>query len=132
MTKEYIGGKRELLRFVDKCKTYAVEQFTARPVTNISLAEVRSNRGSEEVQKWIEKNGIHPQIEGEIETHMKEFGTKLLELAHGATVYDLCGQNVSINTCLTRSVNPDDMRQLIFFPDGHLRYDWVKQGAIIF
>ena len=27
--------------------------------------------------------------------------------------------------------NPDEVRQLIFFPDGHLRYSWVYDGAII-
>lgn len=40
---------------------------------------------------------------------------------------------VCLSTCLT--LNPgrgaDDLRQLIFFPDGHLRYDWRYQGAIL-
>ena len=67
------------------------------------------------------------QIEGWFDKH----ATTLLRLAHGAKVYDSEGQNVSINSCLTRSDNPDDMRQLIFSSDGHLRYDWIKEGAII-
>ena len=26
----------------------------------------------------------------------------------------------------------DAIRQLIFFPDGHVRYDWKYPGAIVF
>jgi hypothetical protein len=55
----------------------------------------------------------------------------LLELAHGAKVYDYQGQNISLNSCLTNSSNPDDIRQLIFSSDGHLRNSWTKDGAII-
>jgi hypothetical protein len=54
-----------------------------------------------------------------------------MRLPHGADVYDFRGQNVCLNNCLTPP-NSEEIRQIIFFPDGHLRYDWVYEGAIIF
>ena len=31
----------------------------------------------------------------------------------------------------TRDENPENGRQLIFFPDGHIRYEWEKEGGIL-
>jgi hypothetical protein len=54
-----------------------------------------------------------------------------MELVHGAIVYDLHGQNICLTNALTIEPRSDEIRQLIFFPDGHLRYDWQYKGAII-
>ena len=58
-------------------------------------------------------------------------GKHLLNLVHGAKVYDVNGQNVCLTNALTINTNQDEIRQLIYFPDGHLRYDWQYEGAII-
>jgi hypothetical protein len=50
---------------------------------------------------------------------------------HGAIVYDYRGQNVCLTDALTIEPETDKIRQLIFFPDGHLRYDWQYKGAIL-
>jgi hypothetical protein len=52
-----------------------------------------------------------------------------MHLPHGATIYDVKGQNVCMTNSLTLSTNPDEIRQLIYFPDGRLMYDWVHMGA---
>lgn len=54
---------------------------------------------------------------------------KLLELPHGGIVYDFRGQNVAIGTCLTETTDPDDIRSIIFFPDGRVAYSWQYRGA---
>jgi hypothetical protein len=54
---------------------------------------------------------------------------RLLELPHGGVVYDYKDQNVAIGNCLTGTTNPDDIRQVIFFPDGRVAYDWRYKGA---
>jgi molybdenum cofactor biosynthesis enzyme MoaA len=53
----------------------------------------------------------------------------LLELPHGGTVYSYHNQNVCISNCLGESTNPDDIRRLIFFPDGRLSYNWQYPAA---
>ncbi len=131
--KGYIDSVDTIKRFASWCKTHKVEQFTWRPATNISLEETLGDKTKREVHEWINTN----QVDALSLQHIDAFFsypknvTVLLELAHGAKVYDLNGQNISLNSCLTHSVNPDDIRQLIFSSDGHLRYSWTHEGAII-
>lgn len=133
MVKDHIDSVKELLHFINYCKENGVEQFTARPVTNISFDSLKTDCQKQlSVYNWVESNSISNSTHSEMITQMSNMGTKLLELAHGAIVWDYNGQNVSLSNCLTRSPNPEDIRQLIFFPDGHLKYDWEKEGAIIF
>ena len=50
------------------------------------------------------------------------------------TVYDVNGQNVLLSlplTKYTRDTNPENLRKLIFFQDGHLRYEWEMEGGIL-
>lgn len=54
---------------------------------------------------------------------------RLPNLAHGAALFDYDGQNVSINNCLTETLDSDDIRQIIFFPNGEICYDWKYRGA---
>ena len=118
--------------FTTFCKLNNVEQLTIRPVGNITTKETNFDPKKEKVRRWIEENSkeVYENMD-EIENWFDKNASLLLTLAHGAKVYDYEGQNISINSCLTRSDNPDDIRQLIFSSDGHLRFDWVLEGAII-
>ena len=62
---------------------------------------------------------------------VKTTGIPLMSLVHGGMVYDIGGQNICMANCLTIDPNEEELRQLIFFPDGHLRYDWQHKGAIL-
>lgn len=126
MVRGYIDTISECQKFIEFCRTNSVEQLTFRRVT----APERSINN--EVFDWV--------MEHNTDEHEKDLYrffessdecVKLLELPHGATVYDYSGQNVCISNCLTSNVDPEKIRQLIFFPDGHLRYDWKYEGAII-
>lgn len=55
----------------------------------------------------------------------------LLRLPHNGIVFDLEGQNVCLTNCLTRNSDPEQIRQLIFYPNGELYYDWQYPGARI-
>lgn len=136
MVKGYIDSLKEVKTFANML--LHAEQLTVRPVSNdIDIKDVEfstENSPTRKIYDWVWKHGIEPKTMQEIRNFFNDPGhgsTKLLELAHGAAVYDWRGKNISINTCLTRSPDPDDIRQLIFFPDGHLYFDWVKKGAII-
>lgn len=134
MIDGYVDNLTSMLCFVKWCQKRGVEQFTIRPVTNISKEEVRGDDTKQSVYNWIDSHNINVYNNGAgIEAWLddSENATILLTLAHGAKVYDVNGQNISFNSCLTHSTNPDDIRQLIFSSDGHLRYSWTKQGAIL-
>ena len=66
--------------------------------------------------------------------YLEKNGTKLLELERIGTIYDVNGQNVCISLPLnknTRDTNPENARNLIFFQDGHIRYEWEMKGGIL-
>jgi len=109
------------------CQDQRIEQLTLMPVN--SPVQARSS----EAECWAADH-VLPQstvlgIRGELETH----GTPLMDLAHGARVFDYGGQNVCLSNCLSHERYTDKslMRNLIFFPDGHLRYDWELKGAVL-
>jgi hypothetical protein len=66
-----------------------------------------------------------------IADHFDRNASLLLTLAHGGRVYDVDGQNVCLNNCLTGEVLHDKstMRNLIVYPDGAIRWDWEHLGA---
>jgi len=127
ITSDTMNSIEEFKNTVDFATANNVEQLTFRPVNAPSKSYI-----DQDVYNWTVKNFCTDEFYAEINNYVKENGTKLLEIMHGATVYDLAGQNVCLTNCLTRHHSPEQIRQIIYFPDGKLRYDWELSGAIIF
>jgi molybdenum cofactor biosynthesis enzyme MoaA len=122
--KSGIDSTKKAMVFLEDAKD-RVHQVTFRDVTAPEQSEDR------EAYDWVQK---HKWEDGyaKIHEYLRMFGArKVLELGFGAEVFDLNGQNVAIHTCLTSSTDPNEIRQLIFFPDGRLRYDWKYPGALL-
>ena len=107
------------------CKKWDVEQLTVRSVRAPDEAE------DEAVYSWTKDKELTPGKILDLAEFLEKNGNKLMTLDHGGVVYDLDGQNVCVTDCLTIKPEGEDVRQLIFFPDGHLRYDWQHKGAIL-
>lgn len=113
----------ELIEFA---KENEVEQITLRPVND----EYRR----ESAAKWIQKNKLKDSQIQDMRQFLDTNGTELLQLDRIGSVYDIDGQNVCFSVPLnmyTRDTNPDNGRQLIFFQDGHIRYEWEMSGGIL-
>lgn len=112
--------------FINFAKENEVEQVTLRPVND----EFRRKSAEE----WIKENKLTDEQKLKIKDFLEESGTKLLELERIGTIYDVKGQNVCLSLPLnknTRDTNPDNARNLIFFQDGHIRYEWEMEGGIL-
>jgi molybdenum cofactor biosynthesis enzyme MoaA len=106
-------------------RRYEVEQLTFRevsmpsdPICHKTAAVVEKERphgACKKLYQYLEYNGAN----------------RLPDLAHGAALFDYKGQNVSVNHCLTDTLDSNDIRQLIFFPNGEIAYDWKYKGARI-
>lgn len=125
MADGYIDSAGELERLIEFARTNKVEQLTARPVNKPE----ESRNG--EVEGWIAKNYLKKEQLEDIVSYITKEGKKLMSLPHGAVIFDVHGQNVCLTNSLTIGQEGEEMRQLIFFPDGHLRYDWRYEGAIL-
>lgn len=126
MLKDYVDCPRSLMEqggLINFCKAIGVEQLTVRPIARPQdSADVK-------VAKYVNDHMLSEDDILSIRGALNTCGTKLLELPHGATVYDFNGQNICLSNCLTLSSTDEQIRQLIFFPDGQLRYDWQYEGA---
>ena len=102
-----------------------VEQLTVTPVNKPDSAR------QPEYWEWTREHHLPRSTVSSLMRFLEAHGTRLMHLAHGACVYDLEGQNICLNNCLTLKPKSEELRNLIFFPDGHLRYYWQYGGAIL-
>lgn len=116
----------EIKKFIEFAKAAGVEQTTLRPLN----MEYRR----EEIKSYLHEHMLTDDDKENIQRWLESHGTQLLVLDDIGTVWDVNGQNVMFSvplTANTRSTDPDNRRNLIFFEDGHLRYEWEKTGGIL-
>jgi pyruvate-formate lyase-activating enzyme len=126
--KGMVDDPDDLFRVIDWCRANEVAQFTFRPIRK----PAQGAEGSADYIEYIEKYGLDDHDLNAIAQAVAAKGTHILTLmngAHEAKVYDVMGQNVCVSDCLTVEPTSDDIRTLIFYPDGRLTYDWQYKGA---
>jgi len=123
---DFIDCSERVGQMIKFCKTNKVAQLTFR---NITASEVTEHS---EVTQWTRTHALSPKTLDDIVTQFQKQATLLQHLMHGMDVYDVDGQNVCLGNCLTRDTNQtNEFRQLIFFPEGSLYWDWQYKGARI-
>lgn len=125
LLRGYIDCHKQVGHLINFAKENKVEQVSIR---NLGHPHISHNK---DVLEWTSTHKLTKNQMRSIETSLNSVGSKIMTLSHGAVVYDVDGQNICLTDCLTIDKNSEDIRQLIFFPDGHLRYDWQYEGAII-
>lgn len=133
MIKGGIDTVDRLQEMISWSQKHKIEQLTVRPVAAPLRRNVvnHSNGSGLPILDWINESAISKETLGRLNEWADKNGTLLLKLPYGMNVYDVDGQNVCITNCLTHTSDPEKMRQIIYFPDGHLRYSWEYAGAII-
>ena len=124
MLKKYICKPKDIDRLVAFCKKYDIKQLTVRPINHPDFDKSKQ-------AKWIDEHTLSYEEQSDIQYQIKAKGNQVLKLAHGATVYDYEGQNLCLSNCLTTNEDSDSMRQIIFYPDGTIGYDWKYEGAVL-
>jgi molybdenum cofactor biosynthesis enzyme MoaA len=127
MVKGYIDSIESIMGMIEFAQNNKVEQLTFTPVNKTTAKK------NDAYWEWADDHTLKTDKMNEIRNFFdgrREGVAVLMRLIHGATVCDVNGQNVCLSECLTTK-NNDELRNLIFFPDGHLRYDWQYNGAIL-
>lgn len=127
MLKGYIETPGDVQMLAEVAKANKVEQLTIRAVDKPGFERSQNPQA----YNWTAEHSLSEEQKHEIQRWLERNGKYLMPLMHGGKVFDLNGQNVCYTGCLTTDADSGDIRQLIFFPDGHLRYDWQYEGAII-
>lgn len=128
MHKKGIWSWRGLKKVIDFCRDNEVEQLTARPLRSPSRAT-----HSVATSDYVDKHSLTPIEEELIARCAREYGSVIGHLMHGATIFDVDGQNLCLSDCLTINKPKDgpDIRTLIFYPDGRTTWDWAHKGAVL-
>lgn len=125
MMKDGIDNQLDILHLIEFCRDNKVKQLTIRPLS------YPKNATSQEAQ-WAKENTIDDKfLQKYVQEWLDKYATPVLRLAHGATVYDVKGQNICLANCLTTNKTDEDMRQIIFFPDGTISHSWQYSGAVL-
>lgn len=125
LLSNFIDNKKDLERLVLFAKENKVEELTIRPVNK------PEDSIDQEVYDWTKEHQLKKEQLDDMVSYLNDNGKLLLQSQYGAKVYDINGQNLCLTNSLTSDTNEEEIRQLIFFPDGHLRYDWQYAGAVL-
>ena len=131
MVKGIVDSPEAMADMIAFAKQQGVEQLTFTPVNLPDKGIDPTNNDFDKHWKWVSDNMISFDQIKKVRERLDNSGTRLMELAHGAIVYDVNGQNVCLSNCLVVKADAQELRNLIFFPDGHLRYHWQYSGAIL-
>lgn len=126
LAKGYIDSPAELDNMLAFARANKVEQLTATPVTKPDASENAS------IFSWTAEHALATEQFAAIKAHVEQKGNLVLTLGHGARVYDIEGQNLALSNCITVDPEANEMRSIIFYPDGRVRYAWQFPGALLF
>lgn len=123
-TKAWMSTPEQIDEYLKFALENKVAQVTLRPLND----EYRR----ETAQAWIDEHKMSEEDKVRIYDFLNTEGYKLMELPNIGNVFDYKGQNVMFSYTLTKYNDHNDgenKRNLIFFPDGQLRYEWEWEGA---
>lgn len=114
----------EVERMIEYARTIGAKQLTMRDL------KFPKNYRNSAPYEYVMNNRLGGTRINCIRAWLDHKGTKVMKLAHGAYVYDVNGQNVCLADCLTTDQNSwENIRQIIYWPDGTIGYDWSYKGA---
>jgi len=127
LTNGNVDSVAKIKELINFCKENNVFQLTLRDI------DKPANPTNPKIAKNVDKYKLSiPQLT-EIQAFIADNGVRCDVLPHGATIYEVFGQNVCITTCMGENGNTEDIRDLIFFPKGWLTTSWqnVNGGRIL-
>ena len=131
MLDGYIDRVEEVEKMIGFCKKHDVEQLTLRSAdrpdysSDFTAADfVDKHRLNEKDQRYVDiRNFVREKANDKKPTET---------LPHGAEVYGIDDLQVCISTGLSDYTGEEEIRQLIFFPNGMLTTSWTDpKGAAV-
>lgn len=125
MHKGAIDTPAKVKKMIHYAKSLGVDQLTMRKIAKPGQSE------NTDIGKWTQAHFMTDSQVTKIKEYLDKAGHRILNTGHGAGIYDVDGQNVCLTNALTIDPDPSQIRQLIFFPDGRVRFDWQYSGATL-
>ena len=125
MAKGWIDSPEKILRMIDYTNELGANQISLRPVS------MPAGTIGQDIGNWVKKRQLSAKQLEEVHDFFSQKGMLLLSKSYGAKIYDIEGTNVCLTNCLTMNADPSNLRQLIFFPSGAVRYDWQYNAVLL-
>lgn len=125
MHKGAIDNPSKVKKMIEFSRQLDVDQLTLRKIAKPQKSE------NSTIGKWTAKHFMSDSQIEKIKVFLEKHGHRILSTGHGAGIYDVNNQNVCLTNALTIDPDPSQIRQLIFYPDGHVRFDWQYNGAVL-
>lgn len=128
LLKNYIDSIEEVKNLINFAKENHIFQLTLR------RADKPKKSLDKKVESFVGNHRLSNERFNEITDFIQKEGDYCYSLSHGADVFEIYGQNVTITTGLTRNMKEkENIRQLIFFPQGWLTTSWenVQGGRLL-
>lgn len=125
MCKGWMDSPEKISKLIEFAKKIGAFQLTLRPVN------MPSESRDDKITNWVSERMLSNEQMLQISDYMNTHGTVLLKKPYGAVIYDINGFNVCLTNCLTMDNDPSKVRQLIFFPNGAIRYDWQYNAVLL-
>lgn len=125
LLKEGMDSIDDVMRLVDKARNAGVTQLTVREV------EKPFNPDEAEVAEYVARNKPDGLARKLYHWCKMQEHPELPQIPGGGRVFDVDGQNLGVANCVTETTDHNDVRQVIFWPDGRITHSWHLQGARI-
>jgi len=127
MAQGYIDSIDKVNRLLDYARECGAIQLSLRTV------DCPPNPVDKTVAKNARKYRLTDTQYENIMNHFRKHGIYCDKLPHGAEIWEINGQNICITDGLSDDAGKDNIRQLVFFPQGILTSSWVTvNGSRVF
>lgn len=125
LVKGYIDSIYGIVKLTNVAKEWKADQLTLRQLSRPLFSE------NKRISQWVKNHSLDQKELSSIKSFFDKNAARLATLEHGAVIYDFNEQNVCLTNALTIEPYTENIRQLIFFPNGHFKYDWQFKGATL-
>ena len=119
----------QLGQYADSLARRGVRQLTLRQLGVPDRPE-QTPEASERIA-WVEQQRMPEAQVALLETRVVEYGEPLRSLSYGARVYDFHDLSVVVTTCMSESMEEEEIRSFILQPDGHIYHSWNFRGSVL-
>ena len=135
VTLNLVAGEinaEELPDWADLLVSKGVHQLTLR---ELAIPDFNVFKGSDAVSEWVLRKGMKSPAVRALQAEVSSKGTLVRRNSFGVDVYDYHGLSTAValrdDTCMSRNTDPNEIRSMILFPDGHIRTSWDLPGSIL-
>ena len=120
MMAGYTDSPSSVARLIEFAHEINADELTLRPVNRPYTTD------NVQVSEYIDKHLLSASQKESISDYLHRVGNVVNNYFYGATIFDVSGQNVCLTNSLTEDKDGNELRQLIYYPDGQIATSWTS------